>query len=84
MQVDPDGGGVVAYREAASLVPDLLQQIFSLRAEQSMVSVCVCVCVPGRAFSCSTAAGLWVLCRRGVGTDVSCIRGCDLPQQVDW
>jgi hypothetical protein len=35
-QVDPEASGVVVYREAAALVPELLQLIFSQRAEQSM------------------------------------------------
>ena len=39
LQVDPGASGVVDYREAAALVPDLLQLIFSQRAEQSMVGV---------------------------------------------
>ena len=38
-QVDPGASGVVVYREAAALVPELLQLIFSQRAEQSMVGV---------------------------------------------
>ena len=50
-QVDLEGTGVVAYENAATLVPDLLFQLFALRAQQSMVCmphhnmyVCLIVC----------------------------------------
>ena len=36
-QVDLEGTGVVAYENAVTLVPDLLFQLFALRAQQSMV-----------------------------------------------
>ena len=41
MQVDLEGTGIVAYENAATLVPDLLLQIFAMRVQQSMVHVYV-------------------------------------------
>ena len=42
-QVDLEGTGVVAYENAATLIPDLLLQIFALRVQQSMVRIYISI-----------------------------------------